>query len=270
MPPFLVVNPSAADGGRDLEALLAAAASRGVETRVVSAPEELRDAAEEAAAEGATAVGVAGGDGSLATVAAVTLERDLPFVCIPFGTRNHFARDAGLDRDDPVGALDAFAGSERRVDAARVNGRLFLNNVSLGAYAELVHRRERRRRRREVLAGARALWRLARDPRPLRLRFDGKPVVARIVLFANNAYEMDLFDVGARARLDEGLLYAYVAHGWLPRDWDERSGGRFRVDLAAADVQAAVDGEPVELRSPLELELLPRALRLLLPRREDG
>ena len=92
---------------------------------------------------------MAGGDGSLALVAQVALERDAAFVCIPFGTRNHFARDLGLDRDDPIGALRAFsAETDRRIDVGRADERLFLNNVSLGLYARLVHRREAHRRRR--------------------------------------------------------------------------------------------------------------------------
>ena len=100
---------------------------------------------------------MAGGDGSLALVAKAAFERDLPFVCVPFGTRNHFARDLGLDRDDPIAALAAFGGEERRIDLAWVNDRPFLNNVSLGMYARLVHHRERHRRRREALARLRAI-----------------------------------------------------------------------------------------------------------------
>ena len=88
--------------------------------------------------EGIEALGVAGGDGTLAAVAEIALERDLPFVCIPFGTKNHFARDLGFERSDPIGALAAFRGDERRIDVGRANGRLFLNNVSIGLYARLV------------------------------------------------------------------------------------------------------------------------------------
>jgi diacylglycerol kinase family enzyme len=82
---------------------------------------------------------MAGGDGSLAVVATAALTHGLPFVCIPAGTRNHFALDLGVDRRDVVGALGAFAdGVERRIDVGMVNGRLFLNNVSLGVYADAV------------------------------------------------------------------------------------------------------------------------------------
>src|SRR5262249_56096250 len=90
-----------------------------------------------AGTSGAEALAMAGGDGSQAIVASVASELDLPYACIPAGTRNHFALDLGVDRDDVVGALDAFVdGGERRVDLAEVNGRVFVNNVSLGGYAE--------------------------------------------------------------------------------------------------------------------------------------
>ena len=175
-------------------------------------------------------LGAAGGDGSLAAVAEAALERDVPFVCIPFGTRNHFARDLGLDRDDPIGSLAAFEGVERRVDIGRAGERLFLNNVSLGLYAALVHRREGHRRRREAWAGARALWLSLRDRHPEALMVDGEPLQARIVLVANNAYSLDLFDIGARETLDSGLLHLYTAAGWVPSSWDDRPGERFVVD----------------------------------------
>src|SRR5438477_65172 len=119
---------------------------------------ELGETPGDAAAEAPEGpIGIAGGDGSLGPVAAVAIERDVPFVCIPVGRRNHFARDAGLPRDDLPAALAAFTGEECRIDVGRAGDRVFLNNVSLGVYAHLVHRRDRARRRREALAAARAL-----------------------------------------------------------------------------------------------------------------
>ena len=95
----------------------------------------------EAVAGGADGLAMAGGDGSQAVVAAIAAELDLPYACVPAGTRNHFALDLGVDRDDVVGALDAFVdGGERIVDLAEVNGRVFVNNVSLGLYADAVQR----------------------------------------------------------------------------------------------------------------------------------
>jgi diacylglycerol kinase family enzyme len=211
------------------------------------------------------ALGMAGGDGSLAAIAEVALERDLPFVCVPFGTRNHFARDLGLDREDPVGALDAFRGTERRIDVGRVGERLFLNNVSLGLYALLVHRRERHRRRRNVFAQLRALLLLARDRGSVNLSVDGKAVDAQLAVVANNDYNLDLFSLGERERLDEGRLHLYLARGWRPSTWDERAAERLTIDAGRARLRAAIDGEPTALETPLEFSIEPRALRVLVP-----
>jgi diacylglycerol kinase family enzyme len=102
---------------------------------------DLEQLVSDAVADGADAVAMAGGDGSQAVVAMVAAELDLAYACIPAGARNHFAVDLGVDHDDVVGALDAFVnGGERRVDLAEVNGRVFVNNVSLGLYAEAVQR----------------------------------------------------------------------------------------------------------------------------------
>ena len=147
---FLIVNPRSGENGTG-EELLRAAAGREIECHVLRRGD---DAAELARRADADVLGVAGGDGSLAAVAAVAIERDLPFVCVPAGRRNHFARDAGLDRRDPVAALAAFRGVERRIDIGRVNGRVFLNNVSLGLYADLVQRREQHRGRGASRASA--------------------------------------------------------------------------------------------------------------------
>jgi diacylglycerol kinase family enzyme len=208
---------------------------------------------------------MAGGDGSLAAVAQVALERGVPFVAVPFGTRNHFARDLGLDRDDPIGALAAFTGTERRIDVGRVGDRLFLNNVSLGIYAELVRRRERHRRRRNAFAQLRALFLLARTRSQLELTIDGSPVDAELALVANNHYKLDLFSLGERERLDEGRLHLYLAHGWRPSRWDEQAREQLTVDVASHQLDAAIDGEPVTLETPLDFRVEPRALRVLVP-----
>jgi diacylglycerol kinase family enzyme len=259
---FLLINPRSGDGEPSAGELQRAARDRGIRCHALG---EGDDPAELAGQADADALGMAGGDGSLAAVAAAALERDLPFVCIPFGTRNHFARDLGLDRDDPIGALAAFDGGERRIDVGRVNDRHFLNNVSLGLYAGLVYRRERHRRRGEALAGARALWRIGGERHRLRARVNGEEVRARILLVANGAYELDLFTLGARSSLDEGSLHVYAADGWLPRSWVERSAPEVRIELDGSRVEAAADGEPVVLEPPLRFELLPRALRVLVP-----
>jgi diacylglycerol kinase family enzyme len=252
---LLIVNPRSGSGGPSADELVAEARRLGVETHVLRDGE---DPAAVARASDAEQLGIAGGDGSLAAVAAVALERDVPFVCIPFGTRNHFARDLGLDRNDPLGALRAFRGRERRIDIGRAAGRAFLNNVSLGVYARLVHRREHHRRRRETFARLRAWAVLVTHRTPLGITIDGEPIESRIALVANNAYSVDFPTIGARERLDEGRLHLY-----LPGD--ERSGERFVVDAAAGRIEAAVDGEPEMLATPVEFRVEPRALRVLVP-----
>ena len=260
---LLLVNPRSGDDRPSADDLRAAAELRGVRVHVLG---EGDDAAEVAREADADALGMAGGDGSLAPVAEVAAERKLPFVVVPFGTRNHFARDIGVDRSDPIAALDAFdSGREHRVDIGRANGQAFLNNVSLGLYADLVHRRESHRRRGEALARLRALVLLARDRSALGITVDGRPVETHVALVANNDYQLDLFSLGERDRLDEGRLHLYVAHGLLPNSWEERAGERFVVDSARGRLHAARDGEPAELDTPLEFTLEPQALRVLLP-----
>jgi len=265
MPGHLIVNPRSGEGG--LEELRAAAAEHGVTVHELG---EGEDPAAPARAAPAGPVGIAGGDGSLAPVASVCVERGLPLVCVPFGTRNHFARDLGLDRDDPVAALAAFGdGVERRIDVGRANGRLFLNNVSLGLYAQLVHRREHHRRRSETLARLRALAALARSPQPIGITVDGEPVRARVVLVASNEYALEPWSLGERQRLDEGRLYLYVPAGLLQPEWRGRQADSFVVD-ARRPLRAAVDGEPDVLSPPIEFRIEPRALRVLVPRGPDA
>jgi diacylglycerol kinase family enzyme len=261
---FLLINPRSGAGDPSPDDLVRAAQARGIETHLL---DEGDDPAERARASGAAVLGIAGGDGSLGPIAAVALETGAAFVCIPFGTRNHFARDVGLDRDDPLAALAAFDDDavERRVDAGKVGDRTFLNNVGLGVYAGLVHRREHHRRRDETFARMRAIVQTARRRHRLRIRVNGEESVVRVVLIGCNCYDVDLFTLGQRKCLDAGELQLRTAAGWLPRHWDERVAARFTIELDGAQVRTAIDGEPVLLDLPLELETLPRALRVLLP-----
>jgi diacylglycerol kinase family enzyme len=260
---FLIVNPNAGDSTPTVAELVAAADRVGIEVHVLESGD---DASALARSADATVLGVAGGDGSLASVATVAIERELPFVCVPFGTRNHFARDLGIDRHDPIGALRAFDGNERRIDVGTIDGRVFLNNVSFGVYADLVHRRERHRRSRTAFAGARAAWRLAHERHRIRLTVDGAETLVYVLFIGNNRYELSLFTVGERAALDEGTLHLYEARGWLPRHWHEYVAPRFELELPRG-ITAAIDGEPVvfDATKPHVVENKPGALRVRLP-----
>jgi diacylglycerol kinase family enzyme len=263
--PFLLINPRSGSGSPSADELAAAAREQGIEAYLLEPGEDSRELA---LRSGAEIVGMAGGDGSLAPVAAAALETGASFVCIPFGTRNHFARDVGLDRNDPLAALAAFdAGREKRIDVGRVGDRLFLNNVSFGSYARLVHRREHHRRRGEALARAKALLAVARKRHRLHACIDGEPIDARVLFVGNNRYEVELFTLGERAQLDRGELNLWTAAGWWPTAWEERSASSFRIELPVPRVPAAIDGEPALLESPLELESIAGALCLLVPER---
>ena len=260
---LLLLNPRSGDDRPSAEELRDEAESRGIQVHLLAEDDDLAELAREVDAD---TLGMAGGDGSLAVVADIALERGLPFVVVPFGTRNHFARDVGLDRDDPIAALDAFgSGHERRVDVGRVNDRAFLNNVSLGVYARLVHRRERHRRRSDALARVRAVGAVVRHRQPLGLTVDGRPVRARVVLVSNNAYELDVLSLGERERLDEGRLHVYIPAGLLRSAWEDRGCARTTIDARSHRLRAAIDGEPEVLDTPLEFAVEPQALRVLVP-----
>jgi diacylglycerol kinase family enzyme len=257
---FLLVNPGSGDG--DGDEIAAAARARGLTVQLLRPGDE---PARIAANADTDALGVAGGDGSLAPVAEVAARRGLPFVCVPAGTRNHFARDLGLDRSDPIAALAAFEdGVEQRVDLAFAGDRPFLNNVSLGLYATLVHRREHHRRRRQALARLRALAALATHRSPT-LRLGSRELDVDVLLVANNAYDLDLLTLGERERLDEGLLHVYGVGGLLPSLRCEQQGATLTVD-GSGTLRAAIDGEPDTLATPIVFRIEPQALRVLVPR----
>jgi diacylglycerol kinase family enzyme len=255
---------------------------------VLKEGEDAAELADRAAEDGAPVVGAAGGDGSLGAVAGVALERDRPFVVVPFGTRNHFARDLGLDPDNPLAALAALQGEERRVDVGAVDGRVFLNNVSLGVYASFVHDPRRKTRNRLVAAVRMLPAAFGRSRQPLSLAFDvdGRREERRalIVLVANNDYGGEtLAELGTRDRLDEGRLHVYVLEpvgraafvallGKAARGRADEAEGlvewaceRITIDARRPRVHAALDGEPVVLQPPVEVEIRPRALRVLTP-----
>jgi len=263
------VNPRSGGDSPGDEELRTAARKHDVGVHVLREGEDLAELARQADAE---VLGIAGGDGSLGAVAGIALERDLPFVCVPWGTRNHFAGDVGLDRDDPLAALSAFStGVERRIDVGRLGDRVFLNNVAMGIYARFAHHRERHRRRREALARLRAALQSLRDRRfTERFLVDGEPVRASILLVANNEYALEPFSLGERERLDRGILGVYAARGLRRLRWTEHTTQHVRIETRTSRLRVAIDGEPDVLDSPLELRIEPCALRLLVPPGVDG
>ena len=209
--PVLFFNPRSGGGKAERFALADEARARGIEPIELKPGEDLETLVRGAVDRGADALAMAGGDGSQAIVAAIAAERGLPYACVPAGTRNHFALDLGVDRDDVVGALDAFVdGGERTVDLAEVNGRVFVNNVSLGLYAEAVQREGYRDAKLRTLLDT-VPDVLGPGGGELDLRWTGPGGHAHhagaMVLVSNNRYRLGrAVGSGTRPRIDDGLL----------------------------------------------------------------
>lgn len=259
-------------GGKAARAGVAESArEHGIEVMVFGPEQELGPLVDEAVARGADALGVAGGDGSLGLVAAAAVAHDLPFVCVPAGTRNHFALDLGLDPSDPAASLAAFTdGVERRIDVGDVNGRLFLNNVSLGIYGEAVRQETYRDAKARTLVQT-ALHVLGPSAAARDLGVvDDRGVPHRspaVVLVSNNPYSLDpAHPPGGRPELAAGHLGVLVLDLPRPGEAPGRAWTAERVEVTAPrPLHAGVDGEAVDLRPPLELVIRPAALRVRIP-----
>jgi diacylglycerol kinase family enzyme len=289
----LLANPRSGDGKVERFDLVDECRRRGIEIVVLQEGDDLLELAHRAIDGGADVIGMAGGDGSQALVAGAASAAGIPMVCVPAGTRNHFALDLGLDRDDVVAALDGFAdgASERRIDLAEVNGHVFVNNVSLGVYAAIVQSSSYRAAKRRTTAAMLADL-VGPDAEPFDLHFrspDGEPFDdARVIQISNNPYELTSATAfGSRARLDTGKLgiaaatvrgakdvTELVAAEWLHRlddleGWTRWEADRFTV-TSGGPVDAAVDGEAFRLDPPLEFRIRPGALRVRIPASAPG
>jgi hypothetical protein len=281
--PVLFLNPRSGGGKAERFQLAAEARARGIRAVEIDPGSDLEHLARSAVADGADALAMAGGDGSQAIVAAIAAEHGLPYACIPAGTRNHFALDLGVDREDVVGALDAFVGGgEKRVDLAEVNGRVFVNNVSLGLYADAVQREGYRDAKlRTILDTVPDV--LGPDGAGLDLQWTGPGASEHssgaAILVSNNRYRLGMaVGSGTRPRIDDGLLGITVVGAptgrgpsrRLPqRPWREWSAPDFevRADRATA---AGVDGEALVLEPPMSFAIRPGVLRVRIARAHPG
>jgi diacylglycerol kinase family enzyme len=281
--PVLFFNPKSGDGKAERFSVAAEARARGIEPIELGPPWDLEGLVRKAVAGGADGLAMAGGDGSQAIVGAIAAELDLPYACVPAGTRNHFALDLGVDRDDVIGALDAFVdGGERRVDLAEVNGRVFVNNVSLGLYADAVQRKGYRNAKlRTLLAAVPEV--LGPEGAGLDLRWTGPGghdhASGAAILVSNNRYRLGrAVGSGTRPRIDDGRLGITIAgapsgrggDGRLPqRPWREWTAPVFEVD-SDHPVPAGIDGEAVKLQPPLCFRIRPGILRVRIARAHPG
>ena len=269
----LIVNPRSGGGKAARFDLVGQCRTRGIDPIVFEPGDDLTTVATVAVRAGADALGMAGGDGSQAAVAAVAAGHDLPYVCVPAGTRNHFAVDLGIDRNDVVGALDAFSdGHQRRIDMGRVNGRAFVNNVAMGVYGAVVQSSAYRDHKvRTVIDMMPELIGPAAEPFDLRfIGQDGRAHdTATLVLVANNPYVIDpRRRHGTRGDVDGGVLGIITVTGPPPGGVSEWTTQTFRVDSATA-VALGIDGESLVMEAPLVFESDPRALTVLVPARRS-
>jgi diacylglycerol kinase family enzyme len=280
--PVLFFNPKSGWGEAERFSVAAEARARGIEPIELGPGDDLERLVRDAVAGGADGLAMAGGDGSQAVVAAIAAELGLPYACVPAGTRNHFALDLGVDRDDVVGALDAFVdGGERRVDLADVNGRVFVNNVSLGLYADAVQRKGYRDAKLRTLLDT-VPEVLGPEGSGLDLRWTGPDGHVHrsgaAVLVSNNRYRLGRpIASGTRPRIDDGLLGITVVGaptggggGSTPqRPLREWTAPAFDVD-SDDPVPAGIDGEAAMLEPPLRFHIHPHALRARIARRHPG
>jgi diacylglycerol kinase family enzyme len=279
----LFYNPKSGGGKAERFKLADEARKRGIEPVELKRGDDLETLVRGAVERGADGLAMAGGDGSQAIVATVASEAGLPYACIPAGTRNHFALDLGVDRDDVVGALDAFVdGGERTVDLAEVNGRVFVNNVSLGVYAEAVQRSEYRDAKLRTLLDT-VPDALGKNGEGLDLRWTGPSgnvhQAGAVVLVSNNQYRLGrAIGSGTRPRIDDGLLGVTVigrttgrgeSGRRMQRPMREWSARTFEVD-SDRPVPTGIDGEALILDPPLIFRMRPGVLRVRIAPQHPG
>ena len=285
--PYFIMNPKSGGGKVEKFDLKRKAEELGAEVFLLGGPEhvDVADVARAAVANGADLLGVAGGDGTQALVAGIAAEHGLPFVVISAGTRNHFALDLGLDREDPSACLGALRdGVELRVDLGVINGQTFVNNASFGAYAEIVESPAYRDDKRNTTLNLLPDLLHGHGGAKLSVQADGTRIEApQAVLVANNPYGTgDIAGLGRRVRLDRGVLgvvgvtvsTASQAAGLIR---GRRSSGltvlttkQIEVGADVAEIPVGVDGEAITMSTPVTCTISPAALRVWVPRDRPG
>jgi diacylglycerol kinase family enzyme len=285
--PYLIMNPKSGGGKVGKFDLKRKAEDLGADVFLMDGPGpvDVAKVAREAVASGADLLGVAGGDGTQALVAGIAAEHGLPFMVITAGTRNHFALDLGLDRDDPSACLGALSdGVELRVDLGVIGGQTFVNNASFGAYAEVVETPAYRGDKlATTLNTLPDLLQGHRGPR-LTARADGTEITGpQALLVANNPYGTgDVAGLGRRARLDRGTLgvvavkvdnarqAAGLLHGRKSAGLRVLTAKEVEVTADTARIPVGIDGESVSMPTPVECTIRPAELRVWVPRDRPG
>ena len=290
----VIVNAAAGKGHRsgEVAALEQLFRDAGTPARVMPARTnlEIREFARRAAKENPAVIVAGGGDGTMNCVASVLVGTDINLGILPLGTLNHFAKDLGipLDLNAAVGVIAA--GRQRRVDVGEVNGKIFLNNSSLGLYPDIVRNRELLRRRTGAGKWPALLWAswtvMRRSPfLNVRVRFEDeeREYRAPAVFIGNNVYVAEGFSIGSREHLDGDVLSLYTTirrgrrallglviralFGLLhqARDFEARTAHTIDVETRRQHVKVAIDGEVSVLQSALHYRIRAGALRVIVP-----
>jgi diacylglycerol kinase family enzyme len=287
--PFMIMNPRSGGGKVSKFGLKDKAVALGAEVSLLEGPGvvDVAALARHAVDQGADLLGVAGGDGTQALVAGIAAGRDIPMLVISAGTRNHFALDLGLDRDDPASCLDALAnGAELHIDLGMIGGRAFVNNASFGVYAEIVenpaYRDDKAGTVLQMLPGLLGAHQGAR----LIVRVDGRVILdgPQAVLVSNNPYETgDIAGLDRRARLDQGVLgvigvkvdnaaqaAALLSRPARSRELTALTAREVVIDSDEPQIPVGIDGESVLMPTPVRCSIRPLALRVQVPRNRPG
>jgi diacylglycerol kinase family enzyme len=287
--PFVIMNPRSGGGKVAKFGLAGKAAGLGAEVALLEGPGvvDVAALAREAVDAGADLLGVAGGDGTQALVAGIAAGRDIPLMVISAGTRNHFALDLGLDRDDPATCLDALTdGVELRIDLGLIGDRTFVNNASFGAYAQVVQSPAYRDDKSGTALAMLPDLLTGHQGAHLVVRVDGQVILdgPQAVLVSNNPYETsDIAGLGRRARLDQGMLgvvgvkisNAAQAAGLLRKAQRSRSvtmltAREVVIDADQPHIPVGIDGESILMPTPVRCTIHPLALRVRVPRSRPG
>jgi diacylglycerol kinase family enzyme len=284
---FVIMNPRSGGGKVAKFGLKEKAEALGAEVALLDGPGivDVAALARQAVADGADLLGVAGGDGTQALVAGIAAEHDLPFLVISAGTRNHFAMDLGLDRDDPATCLDALTdGVEQRIDLGIIGDRTFVNNASFGAYAEVVespaYRDDKTGTTLQILPDLLSGHRGAK----LSARAGDTTVTApQALLVSNDPYEIsDVAGLGRRARLDAGTLgviavtvnnalqAVMLLRGAKGQGLTVLRAEEVVVDADVPEIPVGIDGETVMMPTPVICTIRPKVLRVRVPRHRPG
>lgn len=285
--PYLIINPKSGDGRAIKADIPAKATNSGINVVVTKKSDNITALAQNAVKNGADVLGVSGGDGTIGAIATVAIEHNLPLVVLPGGTRCHFARDTGLDPKKIVDSLACFNGTEVSIDVGSINGRIFLNNVSLGLYADIIDNDQYREHK--VATTRATLQEIFEDQKQYSLSFDdnkGNRITKVVqILIGVNAYKtLNVFELGHRSsltghtlqvtaitRLTRTLVTSFMKTIALNKNfitnnaesitqWETKS---IIINAPSKRIVVGVDGEREEYTTPVTVKVLPGALRLM-------